>query len=91
MAKKEPYSLIFAPVVHSHLAAIDAKHDSLIRQKIEEQLTHDPDVETRNRKPVQAPAAFMRNGSCGSAQITGSAFFIKSTARIGRYESLPSG
>jgi len=58
VAKKESYSLIFAPVVHNHLDAIDAKYDSLIRKKIEEQLTHEPDVETRNRKPVQPPAAF---------------------------------
>ena len=58
MAKKEAFSLIFAPVVYDHLGAIDAKYDSLIRQKTEEQLTHEPDVETRNRKPVQPPAAF---------------------------------
>jgi mRNA-degrading endonuclease RelE of RelBE toxin-antitoxin system len=56
--KKEKFSLIFAPVVHDHLAAIDAKHDSLIREKIEEQLTYEPDVATRNRKPVRPPAAF---------------------------------
>ena len=58
MAKKEPFSLAFAPVVHKHLGAIEAKYDSLIRQKIEEQLTQEPDVETRNRKPVRPPAAF---------------------------------
>jgi mRNA-degrading endonuclease RelE of RelBE toxin-antitoxin system len=58
VAKKKPFSLIFAPVVHGHLAVIDAKYDSLIRQKIQEQLTHEPDVETRNRKPVRSPAAF---------------------------------
>ena len=58
MAKTEPFSLVFAPVVHKHLGAIDAKYDSLIRQKTAEQLTHDPAVETRNRKPVQPPAAF---------------------------------
>ena len=58
MAKKEVYSLIFAPVVHNHLGAIDAKYDSLIRHKLEEQLTHEPDVHTRNRKPVQPPSAF---------------------------------
>ena len=58
MAKKEPFALIFAPVVHDHLAAIDAKYDSLIRQKIEEQLTYEPDVQTRNRKPVRPPTAF---------------------------------
>ncbi|MBI1904307.1 MAG: type II toxin-antitoxin system RelE/ParE family toxin [Planctomycetia bacterium] len=58
MAKKEPYFPVFAPVVHDHLRAIDAKYDSLIRAKIEEQLTHEPDVQSRNRKPVRPPAAF---------------------------------
>jgi len=45
-------------VVHRHFDTIDAKYDALIRQKIEEQLTHEPEVETRNRKPVRPPAAF---------------------------------
>jgi mRNA-degrading endonuclease RelE of RelBE toxin-antitoxin system len=58
VVKKDPFSLVFAPIVHDHLGAIDAKYDSLIRQKIEEQLTNAPDVETRNRKPVRPPAAF---------------------------------
>ena len=58
MEKQEPFFLDFAPIVHEHLDAIDAKYDSLIRKKIKEQLTHEPDVETRNRKPVRPPAAF---------------------------------
>ena len=58
MAKKQKFVLIYAPVVHEHLAAIDAKYDSLIREKIDEQLTYEPDVKTRNRKPVEQPAAF---------------------------------
>ena len=58
MAKKKPFSLVYAPLVHDHLAAIDAKYDSFIREKAEEQLTHEPDVKTRNRKPVRPPAAF---------------------------------
>jgi hypothetical protein len=58
VAKKKPFSLVFAPVVHNHLDAIDDKYDSLIRQKIEEQLTYEPDVKTRNRKPVRPSAAF---------------------------------
>lgn len=32
--------------------AIERKHHSLIRRTIEEQLTYEPDVETRNRKPL---------------------------------------
>jgi hypothetical protein len=58
LTKKDPFCLVFAPVVHNHLGGIDAKYDSLIRQKTEEQLTYEPDVETRNRKPVRPPAAF---------------------------------
>ena len=58
MAKKQKFFLIYAPIVHDHLAAIDAKYDSLIRQKIEEQLAYEPDFKTRNRKPVEQPAAF---------------------------------
>jgi mRNA-degrading endonuclease RelE of RelBE toxin-antitoxin system len=58
VVKKEPFSLEFAPLVYEHLDAIEAKYDSLIRKKIEEQLVHDPDVKTRNRKPVRQPAAF---------------------------------
>jgi hypothetical protein len=55
---REPFQLAYSPVVYDHLAAIDAKYDSLIRQKTQEQLTYEPDVETRNRKPVRPPAAF---------------------------------
>jgi hypothetical protein len=58
MAKKEPFTLVFAPIVYDHLGAIDAKYDSLIRQKVEEQLTYEPDTQTRNRKPVRQAAAF---------------------------------
>jgi hypothetical protein len=57
-AEKQPFTLIYAPVVRGHLAAIDAKYDALIRAKTEEQLTHEPDIQTRNRKPVRPPAAF---------------------------------
>ena len=84
MAKEATYVPVFAPVVHEHLRAIDAKYDSLIRSKIEEQLTHEPDVETRNRKPVETPAAFQAEGSYGSAQTTGSVFSTRSTARTGK-------
>jgi hypothetical protein len=58
MAKRLPFTLIYAPIVGQHLDAIDAKYHTLIREKIEEQLSYEPDVETRNRKPVEQPAAF---------------------------------
>jgi mRNA-degrading endonuclease RelE of RelBE toxin-antitoxin system len=58
VAKTGPFFVVFAPGVFEHLDAIDAKYDSLIREKIEERLTHEPNIETRNRKPVRSPAAF---------------------------------
>jgi mRNA-degrading endonuclease RelE of RelBE toxin-antitoxin system len=59
MARKQRYELVFAPEVKAHLKAIEAKYDSLIRRTIAEQLGHEPEVETRNRKPVRKqPAPF---------------------------------
>jgi hypothetical protein len=59
MAKKQPYFLVFAPAVATHLKAIEAKWDSLIKAKIREQLTYEPGLETRNRKPFRRqPAPF---------------------------------
>jgi hypothetical protein len=58
MAKTEPFSLVFAPAVKLHLKNVEAKWDSLIRSKIKEQLTHEPDVESTNRKPLRRPAPF---------------------------------
>lgn len=58
MAKRQPYSLIYARDVTKHLKSIDAKYDSLIRAKIEEQLLFEPNVETENRKPLRQPAPF---------------------------------
>ena len=52
MVRRQPFAIFYAPVVADHLAAIDQRHHSLIRRAIEEQLTHLPDFETRNRKPL---------------------------------------
>jgi mRNA-degrading endonuclease RelE of RelBE toxin-antitoxin system len=56
MTKNVPFSLVYDPEVRNHLLAIDAKYRSLIRSTIEEQLRHEPDGETRNRKPLEHPA-----------------------------------
>ena len=58
MARRQPYDLIYARGVTKHLKSIDAKYDSLIREKIEEQLQFEPGVETTNRKPLRQPAPF---------------------------------
>src|SRR5690242_15655142 len=59
MARKRPFSLVFAPEVADHLRAIEAKHHSLIRTTIREQLLFEPEVKTRNRKPLERPPAVL--------------------------------
>jgi mRNA-degrading endonuclease RelE of RelBE toxin-antitoxin system len=49
---RHPFEIIYDPDVLEHLNAIERKYHSLIRQTIEEQLTYEPSVETRNRKPL---------------------------------------
>ena len=52
------FDLIFAPETIEHVKAIDRAHHSVIRRAINEQLRSTPDVETRNRKPLESPAPF---------------------------------
>ena len=56
MATTRPYALIFDIKVRRHLAGIDRKYHSLIREKIKELLTHAPNRESRNRKPLSRPS-----------------------------------
>lgn len=50
--------MVYAPEVKRHLRAIERKYHALIRNEIEAQLQYEPDVETRNRKPLKRPVAF---------------------------------
>ncbi|HXE55733.1 MAG TPA: hypothetical protein VN541_22105 [Tepidisphaeraceae bacterium] len=52
MGKREPFSVVYDRTVKMHLRSIESRYHSLIRAEIEGQLTHEPDVETRNRKPL---------------------------------------
>lgn len=58
MAEKRSYDLIYDRAVRDHLRSVEAMHYTLIRKTIESQLRHEPDVETRNRKPLKRPVAF---------------------------------
>ena len=40
------------------MKAIDREHHPIIRQAIDDQLSYTPDKQTRNRKPLEAPAPF---------------------------------
>ena len=55
MNAKSRFDLIYAPQVKTHLQAIQRKYHSLIRRTIETQLQSEPNVETRNRKPLERP------------------------------------
>ncbi len=54
----EPFEIVYADEIGIHLAAIERKHHTLISATIKQQLTHQPEVATRNRKPLRQPAAF---------------------------------
>jgi mRNA-degrading endonuclease RelE of RelBE toxin-antitoxin system len=56
MATIQPYTLIYDTKVRRHLARIERKYHSLIREKTEEFLTREPDREIRNRKPLSRPS-----------------------------------
>lgn len=55
MARGEQFRLVYAPVAKQHVKAIDRKYHTLIKETIETQLVVEPDVETRNRKPLKRP------------------------------------
>ena len=58
MDSKRAFELAYAPQVKDHLRVIERKHYRLIRQEIEAQLQFEPEVETRNRKPLKRAVAF---------------------------------
>lgn len=58
MTSKRSFKLIYDSELTLHLRSIERKYHSLIRQTIEEQLRHEPDVESRNRKPLIRKSKF---------------------------------
>jgi mRNA-degrading endonuclease RelE of RelBE toxin-antitoxin system len=58
MSDPPPYTIEYAGSTRDHLRTIDAKYYTLIRQTIEQQVTHEPNLPTRNRKPLKRPIVF---------------------------------
>lgn len=58
MSPRQKFVLIYAPLTKLHLKTIERKYYSLIRATIEDELQFEPDVETRNRKPLKRPVTF---------------------------------
>jgi len=52
------YELIYAEETYRLIVAIERQYHSLIRQTIEQQLLYEPNVRTRNRKPLVKPSRF---------------------------------
>ncbi len=58
MNSKRAFELVYAPQVKEHLKAIEHKYYGLIRREIEVQLQFEPEVQTKNRKPLKRAVAF---------------------------------
>jgi len=58
MKSRQRFLLVYAPIIKSHLKAIERKYHSLIQTTIENELQFEPDIETRNRKPLKRPITF---------------------------------
>jgi len=58
MAAGQEFFLIYTTSIERQLKLVEAKYHSLIRATLEEQLQYEPEVKTRNRKPLKKPMAF---------------------------------
>lgn len=58
MAKRPKFTLSFAPEAIEQLDMFESKHHGLLRRTLNEPLTHRPNTQTRNRKPLDQPAPF---------------------------------
>jgi hypothetical protein len=55
---KRRYEIIYDREVARHIVQIERKYHLKIERTNQEQLSYEPDKETRNRKPLSRPAAF---------------------------------
>jgi mRNA-degrading endonuclease RelE of RelBE toxin-antitoxin system len=48
-----PYSIEYSPNAEDHLRFLTARQQAIVLDTVDEQLAHQPTVETRNRKPMR--------------------------------------
>ena len=48
-----PYSIEYSPDAEDHLRFLTARQQAIVLDTVDEQLSHQPMVETRNRKPMR--------------------------------------
>jgi len=58
MALAKRFEIIYPPIIKQQIKAIEPKFYSLIRNSLETWLQYQPDVETKNRKPLKRPVVF---------------------------------
>jgi mRNA-degrading endonuclease RelE of RelBE toxin-antitoxin system len=49
-----PYRIVYSPAAEAHLRQLTARQRATVFEAIDEQLSHQAAVETRNRKPLRA-------------------------------------
>ena len=52
------YHIEYSPDAEDHLRALTARQQAFVLDTVDEQLAHQPHIETKNRKPLRQPAAF---------------------------------
>ncbi len=48
-----PYQIEYSPATEDHLRALTARQRTTVFDNVDRQLAHQPNVETRNRKPMR--------------------------------------
>ena len=48
-----PYQIVYSPATEDHLRALTARQRTTVFDNVDRQLAHQPNVETRNRKPMR--------------------------------------
>lgn len=48
-----PYSIEYSPDAEDHLRFLTARQQAIVLDTVDEQLTYQPTIETRNRKPMR--------------------------------------
>ena len=83
------FNIIYSDDIKKHLKAIPKKYWKLVKDSIAQQLSHEPNVETRNRKPLTKPPVDMTDGKSVSGQTTVSECSTRFERRSTRSGSLP--
>ena len=48
-----PYRIEYSPDAEEHMRTLTSRQQAIILETVEKQLTHQPTIETRNRKPMR--------------------------------------